>query len=91
MKTLNKIIEELVEENEQLNKHIDDLISDNYELQNTLIEHQINLYDKTKYIDTLKNELFNAYLLHEHQERLILELKTALSSYNNFVDVMFPD
>lgn len=39
----------------------------------------------------LKKELFNAYLLQQHQERLISELKIALSSYNNFVDVMFPD
>lgn len=39
----------------------------------------------------LKQELFNAYLKEQHQELLIKELKLALSSYNNFVDVMFPD
>lgn len=39
----------------------------------------------------LKNQLFKYYLLQQHQERLISELKIALSSYNNFVDVIFPD
>lgn len=38
-----------------------------------------------------KKELFNSYLLHEYQKELISELKIALSSYNNFVDEMFPD
>jgi len=79
------------DENKQLKQHISHLASENTRLQNDLFTEQLNEDETNDYIDKLKNELFNTYLLNEHQERLISELKTALSSYNNFVDVMFPD
>lgn len=73
-------ISELKKENTQLKKEIDDFY---YE--------QSKLKESDFYIKTLKNQLFKSYLKQQQQERLITELKTALSSYNNFVDEMFPD
>jgi len=81
----------LLNENEKLKQQIEGLTSENFELQNDLFTEQLNEDETDDYIDKLKNELFNGYLHQQHQERLISELKEALSSYNNFVDVMFPD
>lgn len=81
----------LIKENEQLKQLISKLVSENVKLQNDLFTEQLNEDETDDYIDKLKNEIFNAYLHQQHQERLISELKLALSSYNNFVDVMFPD
>lgn len=67
-------------ENKQLKKEIDDFY---YE--------QSKLKESDFYIKALKNQLFKSYLKQQQQERLITELKIALSSYNNFVDEMFPD
>lgn len=81
----------IVKENKQLKQRISKLVSENTTLQNDLFTEQLNEDETDDYIDKLKNELFNAYLLQQQQERLISELKIVLSSYNNFVDVMFPD
>jgi len=89
--TMFNELETREKENKQLKQQIEGLTSENFELQNDLFTEQLNEDETNDYIDKLKNELFNTYLLNEHQERLISELKTALSSYNNFVDVMFPD
>ena len=45
----------LEDENNQLKQ-------ENYEMQNALIEQQLTKYDNIKYINQLKQELFNAYL-----------------------------
>jgi len=76
----NKIIEELIEENEELKQQID-----NFYYQ------QSKQKETDFYIKALKNQLFKSYLIQQQQENLIAELKEALSSYNNFVDVMFHD
>lgn len=71
---------QLQKENTQLKKQIDNFYYQQSKLKKTDF-----------YIKALKNQLFNAYLKQQQQERLISELKTVLSSYNNFVDEMFPD
>ena len=81
----------LIKENEQLKQRISKLVFENVKLQNDLFTEQLNEDETDDYIDKLKNELFNAYLLQQYQERLISELKLGLSSYNNFVDELFPD
>lgn len=80
-----------IKENEQLKRRISKLVSENVKLQNDLFIEQLNEDVTDDYINKLKNELFNAYLKQQHQERLISELKLALSSYNNFLDIMFPE
>ena len=97
----NKIIEELIEENEKLQSNMNLHFVETFQLQaeNKKLKKQIDnfYYEQSKlketdfYIKALKNQLFKSYLIQQHQERLISELKTALSSYNNFVDEMFPD
>jgi len=80
--------------NKWLEIELDRLENENQELKQQIDNfyyQQSKLKETDFYIKALKNQLFNAYLLHEHQERLISELKTSLSSYNNFVDEMFPD
>lgn len=80
-----------IKENEKLKKRISKLVSENVKLQNDLFIEQLNEDVTDDYINKLKNELFNAYLLQQYNERLISELKLGLSSYNNFVDELFPD
>lgn len=85
---------EVVNENDKQDKYIAQL-----EYENTKLKQELEdfYYERSKhketnfYIKALKNQLFKAYLHHQQQERLISELKTSLSSYNNFVDEMFPD
>lgn len=79
------------DEHKKLKHRLHHLAHTNKKLQNDLFSEQLLQDETDDYIDKLKNELFNAYLHQQHQERLISELKIALSSYNNFVDVMFPD
>lgn len=71
---------ELIDENKKLQQKID-----------SFYYQQSKLKETDFYIKALKNQLFNAYLKQQQQERLISELKEALSSYNNFVDEMFPN
>lgn len=78
-------------ENQQLKQRISKLVDKNTKLQNDLFSEKLLQDETDDYIDKLKKELFNTYLLQQHQERLISELKESLSSYNNFVDEMFPD
>ena len=85
---------EVVNENDKQDKYIAQLEYENKKLKQELEDFY---YTRSKhketdfYIKALKNQLFNSYLHQQHQERLISEQKTALSSYNNFVDEMFPD
>lgn len=81
---LKKEHDELFYENTQLKEDFKKVVNDKADL---FIEKE-QLKEQNKQI---KQELFNAYLHQQHQERLIEELKIALSSYNNFVDHMFPD
>jgi len=62
---------------------------------NKIFKENKKLQQQTKKLSSenvrLQNELFNAYLIHQHNSNLISELKLSLSSYNNFVDEMFPE
>lgn len=86
-----KYVTRIEDENKKLKHRVSNLVHTNTKLQNDLFSEQLLQDETDDYINRLKQELFNAYLLQQHQERLISELKIALSSYNNFVDVMFPD
>lgn len=81
----------LFNDKEEYKEQISKLVSDNTKLQNDLFTKQLNEDESDDYIERLKNELFNTYLLQQDNEKLISELKLELSSYNNFVDEMFPD
>lgn len=81
----------LEKEVKNLKQRISKLVSENTTLQNDLFSEQLLQDETDDYINRLKQELFNNYLKQQQQERLITELKIALSSYNNFVDEMFPD
>jgi len=62
--TYNKIIEDLIQENEQLKQRKSKLVSENTKLQNDLFSEQLIQDETEEYINQLKQELFNLYLKH---------------------------
>lgn len=62
--TYNKIIEDLIQENELIKQQISDLVSENVKLQNDLFTEQLTQDETEEYINQLKQELFNLYLKH---------------------------
>ena len=62
--TYNKIIEDLIQENEQLKQRKSKLVSENIKLQNDLFSEQLIQDETEEYINRLKQELFNLYLKH---------------------------
>lgn len=62
--TYNKIIKDLIQENEQLKQRKSKLVSENTKLQNDLFSEQLIQDETEEYINRLKQELFNLYLKH---------------------------
>ena len=60
----NKIIVDLIVENELIKQRISDLVSENVKLQNDLFTEQLIQDETEDYINQLKQELFNLYLKH---------------------------
>lgn len=91
MEKVNRTKASLLTEIKILKKDYIQKIEDMKSLADENFKYYLEEQETNDYIDELKQQLFNAYLKQQHDSNLIAELKLALSSYNNFVDEMFPD